>query len=157
MGFSGEFNLQAFYRSAYQWFKHHGYDIDEKQYKEYREGGKRKLFIHWANSKRIDDYAKYVHDVRFQLNNLESTKKDTVTCDMTITFMSWLLKDYDDVWARKSWMKFVRDAYDKFVIRSRMDELEHGLQHEVDSLITELRAFLNLMKSKQRSARGASS
>ena len=43
-------------------------------------------------------------------------------------------------------MKFLREVYDKFIIRRRLEDYEEQIHDEVYELMNEVKAFLNLYK-----------
>ena len=149
VGFSGTFDMNGLYLLLHEWFIRHDYKIDEKEYREYKDEGKRKLALVWKVKKKVDDYVKFEIDVRLSLTDMQHVtlkKKKAVQAQMTLMLIPYLLKDYEDVWARKGWMKFMREAYDRLIIRSRMDAFEKDLVEEMRRLTGEVKAYLNLTK-----------
>jgi hypothetical protein len=63
-----------------------------------------------------------------------------------VKIASYLEKDYEETWSRKSWLKFIREAYDRFVQGSEMMRQRGNLQKEAEQLRGEIKAFLNLQR-----------
>ena len=56
----------------------------------------------------------------------------------------YLEKDYENRWERNPLAKFLRGAYDKYIIRSRIEQYEDKVAAEVDEAMAQIKAFLAL-------------
>ena len=56
-----------------------------------------------------------------------------------------LIKDPDSKWDSTPFSRFMRDFYNKFIIPSRVSEIEGLLESDVKGLKEELKSFLELM------------
>ncbi len=144
------FNLDELYLLLYKWFELYGYDFQEKEYRDIEKEGKKNLEIQWYTEKKIDDYMKYVINVSFMVLGLEKVeieeegvKRKTSKGEVEVRFDAFILKDYDNRWEGGA-MKFLREVYDKFIIKGRIESLEGELHTELYKLIDEIKAFLNL-------------
>lgn len=144
------FDLSELYTLLYKWFELYGYDFQEQEYREIDKGGKKNLEIRWYAEKKIDDYMKYVVKVSFMVLGLEGveveddgTKRKSNKGEVEFRFDAYLEKDYEDRW-QGGVIKFLREVYDKFIIKGRIEGLEGELNGELYKIIDEIKAFLNM-------------
>ncbi len=146
----GVFDLTELYLLLYKWFELYGYDFQEQEYRDIEQAGKKNLEIRWYAEKKVDDYVKFVIKVSMLILRMEdievesegmkvASKKGTVE----FRFDAYLEKDYENRWEGGP-MKFIREVYDKFIIKGRIEALEGELQGELYKFIDEIKAFLNM-------------
>ena len=144
------FNLDELYKIMWRWFELYGYDMQELEYRDSLEGGSKHLEIKWRSTKRIDDYIEFAIYTNFLILGLEKveieqdgvkTKADKGEVEMNFT--AALNKDPEDKW-EGGYNRFLRDVYDKYVIKNRIDSLSGELYEELYKLLDEVKAFLNL-------------
>ncbi len=149
VGYKGVLDFDGLYKTLSQWFKQFRYNLKELDYKEYREGGVRKLAVKWEAKKTVTDYIKYAMEINLQLDHFADVmvkNRKRISGDLTIRIAAYLEKDYEETWSRKAWMKFLREAYDRFVLGSKMKEMQAELAQEMKMFKTEIKSFLNLQK-----------
>ena len=152
VSYKGVFDFDGLYKSLCGWFKKHRYTFNELDYKEFKERGERKLHVKWEGKRRVTDYVVYTIEVGFQLNDYADVKvknKKRVGGDLGVKIIAYLAKDYEETWSRKSWLKFIREIYDRFVIGGKNLEMQNELLGEMKILRNEIKAFLNLQKLKK--------
>ncbi len=144
------FDLKELYTLLYKWFELYGYDFQEEEYRDIEKAGKKNLEIRWYAEKKVDDYIKYVIKISFMVLGLEEVeieddgvKRSSSKGEVEFRFDAFLLKDYENAW-EKGLMKFMREVYDKYIIKGRIDSLEGELQGELYKFIDEIKAFLNM-------------
>ena len=64
--------------------------------------------------------------------------------DLTISVSASLERDYEGKWEESPLYKFFRGIYDRYIIRTTMDEYEDKLAEKADGYTEEVKAFLNL-------------
>jgi|SRR3989344_2289675 len=146
------FNLDELYKMLIRWFELHNYDFQEQEYRDNDMGeGKKHLEIKWYAEKKIDDYFKFVMEINLFILGLESVeiekdgvKHKTNRGEIEFRTKTYLLKDYKEKFEQTALMKFLRDVYDKYIIRSRIEGYEGELYEETYKLLDEIKAFLNL-------------
>jgi len=145
------FNLDELYKIMWRWFELYGYDMQELEYRDSVEGNSKHLEIKWKATKRIDDYIQLVIITNFLILGLEKAeieqdgiKIKTDKGEVEINLSAQLEKDYEEKWQDSGWSRVIRDIYDKYVIKNRIESLEGELYEEVYKLIDEVKAFLNL-------------
>ena len=151
------FDMGELYKVMFRWFSRNNYDFQEKEYSESAmpEGAK-KLEIGWLSNKKISDYIKFHIDVKFLIIGLTSTevevgnvKTKTNTGDLEMRVSAWLEMDYEDKYSSSPIPKFLRDLYDKYIIKSRIENYEAQIHEECYELVAEVKSFLNLFKFQE--------
>ena len=145
------FNLSELYQTMWRWFELYGYDMQELEYRDSMEGGAKHLEVKWRATKRIDDYLQFVIETNFLILGLqdieidqEGVKIKTNKGEVEINLNAYMEKDYEEKWQDSGWSRVIRDIYDKYVIKNRIETLEGELYEEIYKLIDEVKAFLNL-------------
>ena len=149
VSYTGIFDFDGLYKTLYQWFKKYGYNFRESDYKEYKERGERKLQVKWGAKRKVSDYAKYVIEVVLQLDKMQDVivkNRKRINGDLSITMAGFIEKDYEETWSRTSFLKFLREAYDAFVMGSKIQAMQDELSKDLQAFRTEVKAFLNLQK-----------
>ena len=145
------FNLDELYSVLWHWFETHSYDFQEQEYRDTVGAKGHDLEIKWYAERKIDDYIKFVMEITFftlsyekvEIEKPEGGKEKTGKGAIEIQMDCYLLKDYEDRWKPPVFL-FLREVYDKFVIRNRIEALESQLHDELYKFIDEIKAFLNL-------------
>lgn len=148
----GIFDLDGLYKTLARWFRMYKYDLVELDYKDFKEEGKNMLFIKWQAPRMVSDYIKYVIEAELNVNNYREViveKKKNMDGELDIKFSGYLLKDYEETWSRRGFMKFIREVYDKFLFGSKLGAMEKELKDELYKLVNEVKSYLNLVKVKE--------
>jgi hypothetical protein len=148
------FDMGELYKLMFRWFSQHNYDFQEKQFMQKQmTSGAKHLEIGWESAKKISDYIKFHIDVRFLVIGLDSIevevgnlKKKTNKGDCEMRFDGWLELDYESKWEGNPVTKFFRELYNKFIIRSRIEDYEAEIHEELYDLMNEVKSYLNLYK-----------
>ena len=145
----GIFNFKDFYEFSYDWLKEEGYDVFENKYSEKVAGDSKDLEIIWRAERKISDYFKYVITMDtyiWGLKKVKVKKEDKeISMDsgyLEIKFKAILEKDYENRWENHPFFKFLRGVYEKYIIRSRIEDYEDNLIEEIMEFISENKAFL---------------
>ncbi|MBS3079056.1 hypothetical protein J4218_02970 [Candidatus Pacearchaeota archaeon] len=146
---SGIFSFKDLYAFLYSWLKEEGYDIVEKSYSEKISGDSKQIEITWEAAKEVSDYFKFQIKVEWQILGMKSVdvqKEDKkIKMDsgsLEVKFKGVLLKDYEDRWENQPFWKFMRGIYDRYVIKSRIDEYQIKLIEEVEDMVSQCKSFL---------------
>ena len=147
------FDLGELYKSIFRWFDVNGYSFYEKEYNDIDEPNGKHLEIYWYTEKKIDLYVKFVIEVSYLVLGMQKielekggVKIKTNKGSIEFRITAYLMKDYDDKWSKSAMQKKMRYVYDIFIIKKRIDKLESELVKDVNSLIDELKAFLDIHK-----------
>ena len=150
--YKGIFNFDELYKTLVRWFKMYKYQLAEIEYKDYKEEGKNMLYVKWEAAKKADDYVKYMIETELKVDNFKDVivdKKKNMEGEVAIKFSGSLLKDYEEVWSRRGFMKFMREVYDKFFLGYKLGAMEKELKDELYKLVNEVKSYLNLTKIKE--------
>jgi hypothetical protein len=152
---SGIFSMSELYEFLYDWVNDEGYKVKEKKYSEKIIGDVKTIEIQWECEKKISDYFKFQLKSDWLVTGLKKieVKREDKKISMNsgtveIKFGAILLKDYEARWENNPFWKFWRGVYDKYIIRSRIDEYEDKIEEELLELIGQTKAFLALEAKK---------
>lgn len=151
------FDMGELYKVMFRWFSRNNYDFQEKEYLEKANAdGSKQLEIAWYGNKKISDYIKFHIDVKFLIIGLKSVeveigniKRKTNQGDLEMRFDAWLEFDYEGKYESQPFVKFFRDVYNKYVIKSRIEGYEIQIHEELYELVGEVKSFLNLFRFQQ--------
>ena len=144
---AGLFNLKELYVFFRTWLQDQKYDLLEKKYSEKIKANGKEVEIQWEVSRKISDYFKFSWNITFFIVGLIKQEVQGMKLDkgeIEIRVEAFLEKDYESKWQSHPFVKFLRDVYDRYVIKSRIEDYEDRLTEEVDEAITQLKTFLSL-------------
>jgi hypothetical protein len=146
---TGIFDFKSFYSFIYDWLMNEDYDVIEKSYNEKVMGESKDVDIEWSASKKVSDYFKFQIGITWKILGMKKTKvkkgEKEVTMDtgqVEIKFSGVLIKDYEGRWETNPFSKFMRGVYDRYIIRTRINDYENKILGEVNELIEECKSFL---------------
>ena len=149
---TGIFDFGAFYSFAHSWFKEEGYSVDEDKYSEKVSGNSRDIIIEWTIVKRLSDYFKIEHKVRFMIEKLtdveveiNGTKKKMNKGKVEMEIKANLVSDPESKWDKTPFYRFIRDIYSKYIIPSRIDSLKNKTTDDARKFKEELKYYLELI------------
>jgi hypothetical protein len=147
----GFWNYSEIYKFAYAWLKDEGYNISEDNYTEKVTSFGKEIAIKWTSKKKVSDYFRNIITVSWHILGMTDSeieragkKEKTNKGEIKLTFTATLERDYEKRWEDKPFWKMMRGVYDKYVIRTTMDEYEDRLQSKVLKFIEETKSFLQL-------------
>jgi len=151
----GYFNYSELYNFCFNWLKDEGYMIREEKYQEKLTGGGKDIEIKWVATKKVTDYFRNSITLNWQIiamNDAEvernGKKEKTNKGDLKIKFTAELERDYERRWETNPTNKFFRGIYDRYIIKSTIDQYEDRLWSKVESFIENTKAFLSLEGKK---------
>lgn len=148
----GLFTFKEFYNFIYDWLRDEGYDVFEKNYTEKVSGDTKQVEIRWDAERNISDYFKYVIRVDWMILGMKSievqregkkVRMDTGQIDLKIKAI--LKKDYENRWENHPFWKFLRGMYERYIIKSRIEDYSIKLFEEVNEFIAQSKSFLELV------------
>lgn len=154
---SGIFNLKDFYKFCYKWLTEETElgPFAEKKYEEKIKGNKKDIEFKWEGQKKLTDYFRMDVKVDFEVLNLEKVeinqegnKKTTNRGDLKVVAKGILVRDYDGKFESSAFTKFLRSIYEKWVIKSRIDEYEGVVDSKVNDFLDQAKAYLDLEGKK---------
>lgn len=144
---SGLFNLKELYIFFKSWLEDQKYDLSEKKYSEKIKAEGKEIEIQWTALREVNDYFSLSWNITFMAAGLTKQEVHGIKLDkgtIEIKIEAFLEKDYESKWESHPFVKFLRDVYDRYIIRERIDDYSTQLIEEVDEAVTQLKTFLSL-------------
>jgi hypothetical protein len=147
----GFFNYNEVYKFCFNWLKEEGYSISEDKYDEKVTSFGKEIQIKWTAKKKISDYFRNIIELKWHILGMvdaeveiEGQKQKTNKGEVKIDFKATLERDYEKRWEDKPVWKFLRGIYDKYIIKTTMEQYESNLVNGASSYFEQIKAFLNL-------------
>lgn len=147
----GFWNYKELYNFCYNWWKDEGYKIEEGNYTEKISDFGKEIILEWTIKRKISDYFKHEIKMKWHILGMKDaeveingTKEKTNKGEVKITVDSSLVRDYEETWDKTPTWKFLRGVYDKYVIRTRIDEYEDRLESISERFAEDTKDFLRL-------------
>jgi len=151
----GFFHYRDVYAFCYGWLKDNNYDVSEDEYTERLTSRGKEIIIKWVAKKKVSDYFRNIMEVRWHILYMEEAevmregkKFKTNKGEVKITVTGILERDYEENWSKSPLYKWMRGIYDKYIIRSTMDQYEDKVIEESDEFVEQVKAFLTLEGKK---------
>lgn len=149
---SGIFLFSDFYKFCYDWLKEEvGLDVAEEKYSEKLSGNSKNIDIEWSGTRKLTDYFKFEMKVAFKITALTNVEvmKNNVKVKMNdgsveIKVKGVLIRDYDGKFETTAFKKFLRSIYEKWVIKSRITQMENKIVGDSDEFLSQTKAYLDL-------------
>jgi len=145
----GIYNFKDFYEFLYDYLMDENYDVYENKYVEKIEGDSKNIEIDWKATKEISDYFRFEIQAYWIILGMKKVKvkKDGKEISMDsgtieVKFTANLQKDYENRWENNAFLKFLRGIYDRYIIRTRIDDYEVKIFEEINELIAQAKSFL---------------
>lgn len=148
--YEGTFCFDDLYKHIKTWLARRGYGMQESGYKEVK-GETRNIKISVDAMKEVSDYVMFAIELNIKLDNLKEVKKkgDKKIWHqgrVIIAFNALTVKDFENKWSKSGFTIFLREAYDKFVVGSKLKQFEKNLEEDVYKFTNEIKSFLKLLK-----------
>jgi hypothetical protein len=147
--YTGIWDFKQVYRFLYDWFADNGYKVKEAGYTEKIKADGKEIEIKWVAKKKVSDYFQFQINADWLILGMTETEvqKEGAKMKMNkgyleIMFSATLIKDYEQRWENNALLKFLRGVYDRYIIKSRIEDYEDRLLAEVDELIAQEKSFL---------------
>ncbi len=156
MKYTGVFNYKDFYKFCYQWLTEEtGLDVEESKYAEKVSGNSKDIDIEWKGKAKINDYFKFEVKIVWKIIGLEQVeimqdgkKIKTNKGQPEIKVKGTLVRDYEGKYETSPFKKVIRAIYEKWVIPSRIEQLEDKLIGDCDEFLSQAKAYLDLEGQK---------
>ncbi len=147
----GYWTYKELYNFCYNWLKDEGYKVSEDAYTEKITDFGKEIIIEWKAGKKISDYFKHQIGVKWHILGMKDAeveidgeKQKTNKGEVKITIDATLVRDYEENWDKSPTWKFLRGIYDKYIIRTTMEEYEDRLRNIAEEYSEQIKAFLRL-------------
>jgi len=146
---TGIFDFKELYRFCYSWLVDEGYWLTEKKYDEKITSNGKEVEIEWLALRKISDYFRFSLKINWRIvgmtkveveENGKKIKLDKAQVEIRVD--ATLEKDYEHRWENNVFSKFLRGAYDRYLIRGRIDTYEGKIFSEADEFIAQVKSFL---------------
>ncbi len=146
---NGFFNFSDLYSHCYDWLKDQGYSIKEKEYSEKHSGESKEIQIEWEAGKGVSDYLKNTISLKWHIIGLKEAQaqrngktEKTNKGSLKIKVSATIVKDKESKWEDTQFWKFMRGIYDKYIIRTTIEQYEGKLKDKAESLVEDIKEFL---------------
>ena len=147
----GYWNYVDLYIFCFDWFKKENYTLMEHQYVEKQSDFGKELVLEWEAYKKVTDYFKFVIKLDWHILGMNTAeverdgrKEKTNKGEVKIAIKGELVKDYESRWEDKPFNKFLRGVYEKYIIRTTIDEYEDRLVEDCVEFTAQVKSFLEL-------------
>ncbi len=151
LDYSGLFKFSDLYQEAHFWFSEESYGVIEEKYAEKISGNSKEIDVEWKCTKRLGDYFKMEHKVKFEIKGLvdveveiDGKKKKMQQGRLRIDIKGAIIKDAGSNWDPKPMYRFLRDVYNKYIIPQRIDAMEDKVKADVKSFKEDMKSYLEL-------------
>jgi len=158
ISYKGIFSFPQFYQFCYDWITQETElsPFAEKKYSEkIAGGGKKTIEIKWEGFRKVTDYFKYQIKVKFEITEFTDVEveKGGAKIKMNqgkvkVIVEGVLIRDYDGKFEKSAFRKFLRSIYEKWIIRSRIDQYEDKLSDDCAKFLNQAKAWLVLESTK---------
>ncbi len=154
---SGIFSFSGFYKFCYNWLTEDGgYFIVEDTYSEKINGDSKDIDISWKGTRKVTDYFKFEVKVKFKILGLKKVevtrsngiKEKTNQGNIELKITGTLIRDYQGKFESSGFQKTLRGFYEKYIMKSRIDEMEDKLIDDCTSFLEQAKAWLDLEGKK---------
>jgi len=150
--YNGIFSFTDFYKFCYDWLTEEtGLNVAEKKYAEKLSGNSKNIDVEWEGTKKVTDYFKVEVKVEFKIIGLtnveinqEGIKVQMNKGSVEVKISGTLVRDYEGKFEIDAFRKFLRGIYEKWVITSRINQMEDKLVSNCDEFLTQAKAYLDL-------------
>ncbi len=148
----GYWNYSELYGFCFNWLKDNGYGVKESEYVEKLSDFGKEIQLKWEGGRRVTDYFKFVIKVEWHILGMtdavierDGKQEKTNKGEIKLSISADLVKDYEDNWDKKPMIKFMRGIYDKYIIRTTIDNYEDLLKSDFKEYISQVKSFLELI------------
>lgn len=125
----GDVDLNVLYKKMIPWFEKNKYLFTEKELSNETKSDGQDQVLKWNGFRKIDDYFKFVIDVELWIYRWKGKR-----AEVTIRFKWDLEKDYRGKF-RSRYGEFMKNLYEKLIIREKIDKMEFKLAMEQAELV----------------------
>ena len=142
-------DFKEFYRFCFMWLVNEDYWVVEKNYTEKIQATGKEIEIEWNASRKISDYFRFALKINWRIIGMKDVevekngdKLKMNKGDFEVKVSAVLEKDYENKWEDSPFLKWLRTAYDRYLIRSRIENYENKIFDEANEFLAQAKAFL---------------
>lgn len=128
--YKGIFDFEQLYRIMRAWFSEREYDFFEKKYKDKDKIMGHEIEVDWHAEREINEFCQNHIRIFFHgwdMNEIDvvkdGKKKKVFKGRMLITFSAHLEMDYQNLWEKTAFHRFLRTFYIKNIIWHEIDDI----------------------------------
>jgi len=148
--YKGLFDLQGLYSLIRSWYDKRGFEFHENLYKTHEpKTGNMEVFI--KGFRHDTPYMQVWVDVIFRLWDLHDVevihagkKKQMMKARLTIQIESWIETDYERKWEKSKFFVSLRDFYEKYIIKRKIEMYINKIEYEVHNFQNALKKELKM-------------
>jgi hypothetical protein len=147
----GYWNFTELYNFCFNWLEDEGYSLKEKEYTEKATPAGKEIVIRWEAKKGVTDYFDNVIEVNWKILGMkdaeierEGRKESTNKGEVKVDIKANLVRDKENQWENKPLWRVLRGIYEKYIIRTTVNEYEDRLEKKVKKYVSEIKAFLQI-------------
>jgi len=151
----GFWNFKDLYNFCYEWLKDENFIVSENEYTEKITDRGKEIIIKWEAWRKVTDYFKYKIKVEWHILGMTDAeverggkKEKTNKGEIKMTFKPILERDYESRWDITPISKFFRGIYDKYIVRTTIDEHEDRIIEKTIEFIEQVKAWM-VLESKR--------
>lgn len=152
----GIFSFKDFYQFCYEWLTEEtGLDVAEEKYEEKVKGNQKEISVNWTGERKVTDYFKFEIKVGMKVSGMEDVEvvREGVKLKMNngsikVDVKGILVRDYEAKFEGTASKKFMRSIYEKWVIPSRVHQMEDKIAGDSDAFLSQTKAYLDLEGKK---------
>lgn len=148
----GVIDLAVFYKKLQEWLKIKKYDMVEKKYVEKIRPNGKQIEIVWESKRKDLDYFNLVITTKFFMTGVseaeiekEGKRLKLNKIDAELEIDSDVVKDPENKWENKP---YVRNIYEKYIIKEKIDEAKKECYKNTYDLIEEIKNYFSLYSLK---------
>ena len=147
LDYSGILNLKELYDLIKSWFNERGFFVMEKESGGSEDEAESSFSTKFEAFKKVEEYTRYKIEISIKSTSLkETSEQHNYKGNFSISFESYLEKDYEDRYENKPILKIFKGIYEKLVERGKFSKYETELREYTYAIYNEVKAFLNLAK-----------
>jgi len=152
MKYDGIFSFKDFYKFCYEWLTEQTQmDVGENEYSEKLAGDSKNIDVVWGGQKKLTDYFRFDAVIKFKITNLKeveitqgNNKVKSNKGGIKLSASGTLVRDYDGKFERSAFKKFLRGIYEKWVIPSRLEQMEDKISGALNEFLEQGKSYLDL-------------
>lgn len=154
----GIFNLPDTYTFAHNWLRDENYGVTEDKYSEkVLANGARDIDIEWTAWKKWSDYLAIELKIKFEIRGaaeveieVDGIKQKSYKGNIKTEVKGNLVRDPESKFDTGPFYRFLRDAYNKYIIPARIDAMQDKVREEVLKFKDSIKAFLDMTAKRNR-------
>ncbi len=152
MKFEGVFNFKEFYKFCYDWLVDEvQQEVFEQKYSEKISGNTKDIDIEWVGTRKLTDYFRFDTKVTFKILrmakieiNKDGQKISANQGIAEVKIKGIIVRDYLGKFEKNGTQKFLRAIYERWIIPSRIEEIEEKIIEDCDEFLSQAKAFLDI-------------